>query len=87
MQPQPSDESSILLIIFVFILVLPSSALQIASVQGGDGMLQSGGGGGGGTIVQYATQNQDGQFFVPGKLFSFHRLGHNVCVCVSAPPI
>lgn len=26
-----------------------------------------GGGGGGGTIVQYATQNQDGQFFVPGN--------------------
>lgn len=50
------------------ILVLPSSALQMG-VQGGDmqSMHGSGGGGAGGTIVQYATQNQDGQFFVPGK--------------------
>lgn len=49
--------------------VLPTSALQIASVQGGDGLhaIQSGGGG---TIVQYATQNQDGQFFVPGELLN-----------------
>lgn len=31
--------------------------------QGGDGLHS----GGGGTIVQYATQSQDGQFFVPGK--------------------
>lgn len=48
------------------ISVLPTSGLSIASVQGGDGIhaLQSGGGG---TIVQYAAQNQDGQFFVPGK--------------------
>lgn len=48
------------------ISVLPNSALSIASVQGGDGIhaIQSGGGG---TIVQYAAQNQDGQFFVPGK--------------------
>lgn len=45
--------------------VLPTSALQIAGVQGAD--MQSLHGGGGGTIVQYATQNQDGQFFVPGN--------------------
>lgn len=46
------------------LLVLPQMG-----VQGGDmqAMHGSGGGGAGGTIVQYATQNQDGQFFVPGK--------------------
>lgn len=52
--------------IIFLILVLPTSAgLQISGVQGGDGLIQTGGGGG--TIVQYATQNQDGQFFVPGE--------------------
>lgn len=47
--------------------VLPQSALQIASVQGADGLHSIQTSGGGGTIVQYATQNQDGQFFVPGE--------------------
>jgi len=48
------------------IAVLPASAaLQIAGVQGGDGLIQTGGSGG--AIVQYATQNQDGQFFVPDQ--------------------
>lgn len=44
--------------------VLPTTALQIANVQGADGLhaIQSGNVG----IVQYATQGQDGQFYVPG---------------------
>lgn len=46
--------------------MLPSSALQLANVQSGQDMIH-GGGASGGTIVQYATQGQDGQFFVPGK--------------------
>lgn len=49
---------------FIF-AVLPTSALQLS--QGGDGLHS----GGGGTIVQYATQSQDGQFFVPGKWPAF----------------
>lgn len=51
--------------------MLPTSALQISNVPGADGLhaIQTGGGGGG-TIVQYATQTPDGQFFVPGKLLS-----------------
>lgn len=47
--------------------VLPTSALQIANVQGADGLHAIQTGGSGGTIVQYAAQNPDGQFFVPGK--------------------
>lgn len=54
----------------IFISVLPaSSALQIAGVPGNDGLIQTSGAGG--TIVQYATQNQDGQFFVPGMCIQF----------------
>lgn len=56
-----------------YLKVLPASALQLASSQ--DGTLQglqtltmtnSSGAGATGAIVQYATQGQDGQFFVPG---------------------
>lgn len=44
--------------------VLPTTALQIANVQGADGLqaIHSSNVG----IVQYATQGQDGQFYVPG---------------------
>lgn len=43
--------------------MLPTTALQISNVQGADGLhtIQSNTG-----IVQYATQGQDGQFYVPG---------------------
>lgn len=40
-------------------------------VQGDMQSMHASGGAGGGTIVQYATQNQDGQFFVPGKQTNF----------------
>ena len=50
--------------------VLPTSALQIASVQSADGLHALQTSGSGGTIVQYA-QNPDGQFFVPGKSCHF----------------
>ncbi|XP_031629303.1 cyclic AMP response element-binding protein B isoform X2 [Contarinia nasturtii] len=49
------------------IAVLPTSALQIASVQGADGLHAIQTSGSGGTIVQYAAQNPDGQFFVPAE--------------------
>lgn len=49
------------------IAVLPTSALQIANVQGADGLHTIQTGGSGGTIVQYAAQNPDGQFFVPDQ--------------------
>lgn len=56
-----------ILVFHLWFLVLPPSALQIANVQGGDGIHAIQTSGGGGTIVQYAAQSQDGQFFVPGK--------------------
>ncbi|XP_055303580.1 cyclic AMP response element-binding protein B isoform X3 [Sitodiplosis mosellana] len=49
------------------IAVLPTSALQIAGVQSADGLHAIQTGGSGGTIVQYAAQNPDGQFFVPAE--------------------
>lgn len=52
--------------------VLPTSALQLS--QGGDGLHS----GGSGTIVQYATQSQDGQFFVPGKCVCAHSIHPSV---------
>lgn len=54
------------------IVVLPTSALQIANVQGGDGLHTIQTSGSGPTIVQYAAQNPDGQFFVPGQLTKKH---------------
>lgn len=71
----------------IIFAVLPTSALQLS--QGGDGLHS----GGGGSIVQYATQSQDGQFFVPGEcICSVHphihtphsRLCHFNLYCVSA---
>lgn len=55
-----------------YLKVLPASAIQLAGSQ--DGTLQgiqtltmtNAGTGTAGTIVQYATQGQDGQFYVPG---------------------
>lgn len=55
-----------------FLKVLPASAIQLSSQ---DGTLQgiqtltmtNAGPGTTGAIVQYATQGQDGQFYVPGK--------------------
>lgn len=52
-----------------FISVLPASTALQMGVQGNDGLIQTSGAGG--TIVQYATQNQDGQFFVPGMCIPF----------------
>lgn len=58
-----------------YLKVLPASALQLATGSQ-DATLQaiqtltmtnSSGSGATGAIVQYATQGQDGQFFVPGK--------------------
>jgi len=54
-----------------YLKVLPASAIQLGSQ---DGTLQgiqtltmtNAGGGTTGAIVQYATQGQDGQFYVPG---------------------
>jgi len=54
-----------------YLKVVPGPTIQLAASQ--DGALQglqalnvTNAGGGGNTIVQYATQGQDGQFFVPG---------------------
>lgn len=55
----------------LFLTVLPTSALQIANVQGADGLHTIQTSGSGGTIVQYAAQNPDGQFFVPGENYFF----------------
>lgn len=49
--------------------VLPASTALIGGVPGNDGLIQTSGAGG--TIVQYATQTQDGQFFVPGMCIQF----------------
>ncbi|XP_063531102.1 cyclic AMP response element-binding protein B isoform X1 [Cydia strobilella] len=45
--------------------VIPAGALQ---TDGGLHTLAVSGGAGGGAIVQYATTNQDGQFYVPGPI-------------------
>ncbi|XP_073944034.1 cyclic-AMP response element binding protein B isoform X4 [Choristoneura fumiferana] len=47
------------------IAVIPAGALQ---AEGGLHTLSVSGGAGGGAIVQYATTNQDGQFYVPGPI-------------------
>ncbi|XP_063378082.1 cyclic AMP response element-binding protein B isoform X4 [Cydia fagiglandana] len=47
------------------IAVIPAGALQ---TDGGLHTLAVSGGAGGGAIVQYATTNQDGQFYVPGPI-------------------
>ncbi|XP_047988320.1 cyclic AMP response element-binding protein B isoform X1 [Leguminivora glycinivorella] len=48
-----------------FAPVIPAGALQ---TDGGLHTLAVSGGAGGGAIVQYATTNQDGQFYVPGPI-------------------
>ncbi|KAI8435028.1 hypothetical protein MSG28_003460, partial [Choristoneura fumiferana] len=48
-----------------FAPVIPAGALQ---AEGGLHTLSVSGGAGGGAIVQYATTNQDGQFYVPGPI-------------------
>jgi hypothetical protein len=59
-----------------YLKVLPASSLQLAGSQDGLQGLQtltmtnSSGAGATGAIVQYATQGQDGQFFVPVSAYS-----------------
>lgn len=49
-------------------LVFPATSLQFTNVQGTDGLHAIQTSGSGSTIVQYTTQNQDGQqFYVPRK--------------------
>lgn len=58
-----------------YLKVLPASAIQLSGSQ--DGTIQgiqtltmtNAGAGAAGAIVQYATQGQDGQFYVPGIAF------------------
>lgn len=58
-----------------YLKVLPASAIQLATGSQ-DGTIQgiqtltmtNAGAGATGAIVQYATQGQDGQFYVPGKI-------------------
>ena len=53
-----------------YLKVLPASAIQLGSqdgtLQGIQTLTMTNAGGAGGAIVQYATQGQDGQFYVPG---------------------
>lgn len=57
-----------------YIKVVPASTIQLANasqdgtVQGIQTLTMTNAGNGGNTILQYTTQGQDGQFFVPGKL-------------------
>lgn len=62
-----------------YLKVLPASALQLAGSQDGSlhglqtlAMTNTSGTGATGAIVQYATQGQGGQFFVPGRCYFYY---------------
>ncbi|XP_063359437.1 cyclic AMP response element-binding protein B isoform X1 [Cydia amplana] len=65
MGSRPGCENEVLSSPLSFAPVIPAGALQ---TDGGLHTLSVSGGAGGGAIVQYATTNQDGQFYVPGPI-------------------